>query len=197
MLLKINTAPEKTKTGTVASLSEVKKQLNIPDEFTDDDEMLALLLDTATEAVESDTHSDLLDTANVLEHDLTAANFSADAVNVPRLIYINQAPVRSVSNIEIWDGSDWTELLASNYNVNAIFNRVEIRLFDNIEATKIKFTFTTGYTDSKRPKRLKQAIILKAADLFDTERSNYVVGASNSDLKTYARLIDKHIRTYW
>lgn len=196
-MLVLNNDPDKIKTGEVATIAEVKKQLNISDDFTDDDNMITLLLETAIEAVEDDTHSDLLDTANVLEHDLTAANYDAAAVNLPRLIYINQAPVKVVSKIELWDGTTWTEINAGLYSVSILFNRVELRIFESHTAKKIKFTFTSGYTDAKRPKRLKQAVILKAADLFDTERSNYVVGAAVFDAKTYARLINKHVRTYW
>lgn len=196
-MLVINTTPEQIKTGAVATLDEVKAQLNIPVDFTDDDDTLDLLLDTAVESVEGDTHSDILDTANVLEHDLTANKYDAEAVSVPRLIYINQAPVKTLSKIETFDGTTWTEVSATAYNVNTLFNRAEIRCFDTLEAKKIRFTFTTGYTDAKRPKRLKQAVILKAADLFDTERSNYVVGTITADMNVYTRLISKHIRTYW
>lgn len=196
-MLKLNTTPEKTKTGTIASLTELKAQLNIPNEFADDDAILAALLDTAIEAVEDDTHSDILDVTNVLEHDLTAANFSADAVHVPRLIHIYQAPVKSVSKIELWDGANWSEINAGLYNVNIEFNRLEIRFFDSHTAKKVKFTFASGYTDAKRPKKLKQAVLLKAADLFDAERSDFVVGTISSSNNVYARLISKHVRTYW
>lgn len=196
-MLKLNTTPEKTKTGTVATLTELKAQLNIPDEFTDDDTILTTLLDTAIEAVEDDTHSDILDTANVLEHDLTADTYDNDAVNVPRLIYINQAPVRTVSEISLWDGANWTPINDGLYNINIEFNRLEIRLFDSHTAKKIKFTFASGYTDAKRPKKLKQATLLKAADLFDAERSDIIVGTIISRTNTYAALIRKHVRTYW
>lgn len=196
-MLQIRTEPEKTKTGTVATLEELKDQLNIPRVFADDDLILTALLDTAIETVEDDTKSDILDVANILEHDLTAATFSANAVSVPRLVHIYQAPVRSVSKIEIWDGTTWTEINAGEYNVNIEFNRVEIGFFGSHTAKKIKFTFASGYTDARRPKKLKQAVILKATDLFDTERSNYVVGTISADMKVYARLINKHVRTYW
>jgi uncharacterized phiE125 gp8 family phage protein len=194
----LNTTPEKTKTGTVASLTELKAQLNIPDEFTDDDTILTALLAAAVESVEDDTRSDLLDTTNVLTHDLIATQYTADTVAVPRLIYINQAPVRAITKVEIsTDGNTWTTIAATAYSVRFMFNRVEVRLFDSATAIQIRFTFTSGYTDLLRPKRLKQATILKAADLFDTERSNYIVGAPVFDAKTYAALIVKHVRTYW
>lgn len=196
-MLQIKTDPEKTKTGTVASLDELKNQLNIPVEFTDDDTILTALLDTAIETVEDDTHSDIMDVTNVLEHDLTAANFSADAVYVPRLIHIYQAPVTTVSKIELFDGTNWTEVNAGLYNVSIDFNRVEIRIFDSHTAKKIKFTFASGYADAKRPKKLKQAVLLKAADLFDAERSDMVVGTISTRIDVYARLISKHVRTYW
>lgn len=194
MLLTFSLDPEKTKTGTVATLDELKSQLNIPSEFTDDDQILTDLLAVAVEQVKDDTNSDILDTANVLEHALT---INKTAAQVPGTIYINQAPARSLDKIEISnDGTNWTEVDASQYHADLKFSRIEIQ-FNTIQtAYKIKFTFTTGYEDSKRPKQLKQAAILKAADLFDVERSNFGP-TSLADNKTYLRLINKHIRKYW
>lgn len=194
----ISTTPDKTLTGTVATITELKSQLNIPVEFTDDDTLLTDLLSVAVENVVDDINSDILDTTNVLTQDLTTQNYSVDAVAVPSIIYINAAPVRSISKIEIsTDGTNYTEIAATKYRVNIIFTRAEIRFFENNTATHIRFTFSTGYTDAKRPKKLKQAVILKAADLFDTERSAFIVGPSVFNAHTYARLIYKHIRNYW
>lgn len=195
MLLSITTTPEKTKTGTIASLDELKRQLNIPVEFTDDDQILTDLLDVAIETVEDDTHSDILETANVLEQKLS---IDGKPARLARTIYIHQAPVKTVDKIEITtDGQNWAELLATKYGYQVLFNRVEITVFEPLELVAVRFNFKTGFTDDKRPKRLKQAVILKAADMFDPERSNYVVGAPVVDNNVYVRLISQHVRTYW
>lgn len=195
MLLSITLAPEKTKTGTVANLDELKRQLNIPVEFTDDDPILTDLLAVAIETVEDDTHSDILDTANILEHRL---NIDGNTGRLAKLIYIYQAPVKTVDKIETTtNGQDWTELPAAKYGYQVKFNRVEINIFETIDAQAVRFSFKSGFADAKRPVRLKQAVILKAADMFDPERSNYVVGAPVVDNNVYVRLISKHVRTYW
>jgi len=192
-MLTINTAPTKTRTGTIATLDELKHQLNIPVEFTDDNTILTDLLSVAVEAVEEDTKSDIRDVSNVLVYDLTS---EGAATSVPSLIYINQAPARAVSKIEILNAGIWSTIAATGYRVDIAFTRFEINLFDSYTAEQIRFTFTTGYADAARPKQLKQAVILKAADLFGPERSNYSVTAITNNL-TYARLINKHVRTYW
>lgn len=195
MLLTIATRPEKTKTGTIATLDELKRQLNIPVEFTDDDPILTDLLAVAVETVEDDTHSDIMETANVLEHKLSIDGTTS---RLARTIYIYQAPVKTVDKIETTtDGQNWTELDATKYGYEVKFNRVEITIFEQIDARAVKFTFKTGFADAKRPVKLKQAVILKAADMFDPERSNYVVGAPVVDNNVYLRLISQHVRTYW
>lgn len=192
-MLILNAAPEKTKTGTVATIDEIKTQLNIPVEFTDDEGIISHLLAVAIETVEDDTKSDIHDVHNTLTHDLGRPG---KAVAVPPLIYIYQAPAREVLKIEIENAGTWAELAEVNYKVEILFNRFEIRMYESPAAEKIRFTFTTGYEGANCPRQLKQAVILKAADLYGPERSNYAVNAI-SDNKTYLRLINKHIRTYW
>lgn len=193
MLLKLSTEPTKTKTGTIATTDELKRQLNIPEHFDDDDTILSDLLDVATEQVESDTNSDIMDTANVLEYTF---NKNGNSAQVPTDIYINQAPARSVDKIEIDNGSGYAEVSTADYSVTIEHSRIEIYFKTTQNAVKIRFTFTTGYTDAKRPKKLKQAALLKAADLFDPERAGYTTTAL-AENKAYNRLIAKHIITYW
>lgn len=192
--MQITQLPSKTKNGTIATVGELKPQLNIPLDFDDDDAYLQTLLDTAVEQVESDTNSDVLDTANILT--LKLAKLPGELKSVPTLLQICQAPARTVSKIEYLNNG-WQDVAANDFGYDITFNTVEIQLRNALQAEQLRITFTTGYTDAKRPKRLKQATILKAADFYDVERSNYAAGVSIFDLKTYSNLLKKHVRTYF
>lgn len=195
MILSFSNPPVKTKTGTVATVEVLKKQLNIPVDFTDDDELLQDLINVAVETVEDDTHSDILETENELTHTF---NLDGSVTTVNQYIHIYQAPVKEVTEIEVsTDGTNYTTVDPEKYGINIEFNRVEITFLENISAAKIRFTFTTGYADEDRPLKLRHAVILKAADLFDAERSNYVIGAPLVNNNVYSRLIRSHVRTYW
>lgn len=193
MIFSFSNPPVKTKTGTVATVDELKRQLNIPIEFDDDNTILADYLAAAVETVENDTNSDILETVNVLTHTL-ALDYSAQPIHP--LIHINQAPVSAVSKIEKYNAGTWSDIPATDYKIEIEFNRVVIQFNTSHTAEKVRFTFATGYADAARPKQLKQAVILKAADMYGSERSNYATTAI-ADIQTYARLISKHVRTYW
>lgn len=192
-MLVLTKDPVKTKSGTIATIAELKTQLNIPVEFTDDDTLLTDLLDIATETVEDDTHSDILNVANLLEHDNT--DIQKNEQSIQSIIHIYQAPVNDVSKIEKYTGGEWAEIPATDYKIVTKFTRVEIFFNTTHTAEKIRFTFSTGFEDAKRPKKLKQAVILKAADLYGVERSDYATTAVTS-VKTYNRLLNKHVRNY-
>jgi len=183
----ITKAPDKTKIFTSPTIEEVKAQLNMEPDFPDvDDTIITDNLATAMEMVEDDTNSDVQDTVNVLE------------INVPSGVQttntIMQSPLQSFTRLEAYNG-EWEEVAAAKYEIEKGFNSFKVVMLESITATKLRFTFKTGYTADKLPKTLKKAVIIKAADLYDTERSDYAAGVTN--IKTYQRLISKHIRNYW
>ncbi|MFO7864511.1 MAG: head-tail connector protein [Salinivirgaceae bacterium] len=190
-MLVLSKAPEKTKTtNTWVTVADVKKQLNIPDEFTDDDDFIEGLIEVAFEMVEDDTNADFIDTSNVLTHEITHS--------LDRIICICQAPFRALSKIEYKTDEEetYSELENTKYKVVPGFHWFTIQLFETPTADSIRFTFTTGYTNSNYPKKLRHAVVLKAAELFEAERSSYV-DSSVTKIDTYNMLISKHRRQYF
>lgn len=181
-------APEKSKEGSIVTLDEAKRQLNIEPEETEDDQAINDLILVATEMVEDDINADILVTTNTLEH--------TDSQPFQRLIRIVQAPLKTFTKIEqLIDGS-FVEIPSANYTVLKMYGYISIELDKTPESKTLKFTFDTGFAASKIPKKLKQAVLLKVADLFDTERQGYSASSLQKN-DAYQHLISKHIRKYW
>jgi len=187
----ITKAPTKTKSYAAPTVAQVAKQLNFEDDFTDDNNYLQELLDTAIEALEGDINADVQNTACTIEVDYSTIG------GIQRTNRIMQAPLQTVTKIEsTTDGENWTEISATKYETEAGFNSFEVKFLESITATKLRYTFTTGYTDETRPVTLQRAAIIRAADMYLVDRSQYS-GQPVTETKAYQRLISKHIRNYW
>lgn len=195
MLTIIHTKPVKTITGAICTTDEAKKQLQIEDTFTDDDYYIDTLIAVAQEQVTDDTNSDVVDTANVLTYKIGNEGESG-----PETVYrIPQAPLQSVTKIETsTNGTTWTQLAATDYAVTSTFTHIIIGISQQLSASSqwLKFTYKTGYAAADLPMRLKQAALVKVVDLFNSERQGYNL-PGEQETTAYAKLIAKHIRTYW
>lgn len=184
----ITTLPAKTKTGTPVTKAEAKKQLQVETDFTADDTHIELLVSIAIDKAEQDTNSDILETSNVLEFE---PERGFQCYTIP------QAPFLSLTKLQklAADGTTWTDIATTAYKVTPGYSLFEIELLENIETTRLKATYKTGYAAANIPKVLKGAILIKTADLFDSERQGYTMNVAAN--KAYESLISKHIRTYY
>lgn len=190
----LNTEPTRTKTGTICTLTEAKRQLQIEETDTADDDYISSLIDVALEDVEDHTKSDVLDTTSVLTYTLPYNT------SIQSYYRINRAPMRTFSKLEVLIDENWEEVASTEYQVYTNFTYFDVQLTGSWPTgtiTAVRFTYLSGYTDAKRPKKLKQATIVKVKDLFDTERGSHVTGTINTNIKTFERLLTKHVRTYW
>lgn len=182
----ITTLATKTKTGTPVSLTEAKAQLQIESGFTADDTHIQLLTAIALEKVEADTNSDVLETTNVLIF---------DTENGFQCYTIPQAPYLSVSKLEKQVDGQWSEVATTDYQITPAFASFDLELLASIQADKFRLTYKTGYAAANIPKVLKGAILIKTADLFDSERQGYTLNVAAN--RAYESLISKHIRVYY
>lgn len=192
--------PVKTKTGAPVSLDEVKQQLNIEVTCVDDDAYLAIITAAAIDSIENDTNSDILNTTNILEYDLTD-NDGFSCLGIAQSLHrIVQAPYKTLTKIEkSTDGENFEDIDPSKYKIyinEDQFLWFSIIFLESITAKKLRFTFSTGYTDTTTPKVLKQAILLRCADLYDPERVGYTLN-NMVENKAYNQLISKHKRQYY
>ena len=187
----ITSQPTRTITGSIATAAEVKKQLNIESTFTDDDTYIGTLIDVAVETVEDDTHSDIQNVSNLLTYTLAHDE-------TPQTIYrITRCPLRTFSKLEKQVDGVWSTIATTAYEVHTCESWFEIHFLAGETFDALRFTFISGYTSATLPKKLKHAAILKAADLYDTDRSNHVVGTILATTGVYEKLIYSHVRKYW
>ena len=90
-MLALSKTPTKTRTLSTAIaatlLAQVRKQLNIEDEFTDDDTYLAGLIETAIETVEDDTNSAVIDTLNEIIYEPNPSTGEVETLQSQITIY--------------------------------------------------------------------------------------------------------------
>lgn len=190
----IITNPVKTRTGTIATVAEAKKQLNIEAEFTEDDNYIESLIDVAIESVEDDTNSDIMDVSNVLTYRIG----DGGETGIQTIYTIPQSPFQSFTKLETSpDGATFTEVPATAYKVtsNNLFITVEL-LSTLCLCLCLRLSYKTGYPTANLPAKLKQAVILRTTDLFDNERQGYNLQGIAENV-AYRRLISKHVRNYW
>lgn len=168
---------QKTITNYQVSVAEVKKQLNIDLDFTEDDDYIQVLIEAATDYISGEISADV----EVTENKLTIK----DPGNV---ITVHQAPLIEVDSI-VADEIELTEI-----EVTPSWTCFDVALPDAVFA-KVELTFRTGHLNL--PAGLKQAIIIKAASLYDQERSTLVIGASVSKTNVIDSLVTKYKRRHW
>lgn len=187
----ITDTPTRTFIGTVATYSEVKQQLNIESTFTDDDSYITRLIAVAIEQVEADINADVRNVTNVL-----TLRIDDDDNTDDNLYRIPRGPFQSFTKLEAQNNGVWADVPAASYKVTAHRMYIDVELLVAVPADYLRFTYATGYATASLPAKLKHAVILKAADLYDTERSNYAPGQV-FDLRTYERLLLEYNCKYW
>jgi len=183
---------DRTQEGTICTLAEAKKQVQIETSDTDDDVLLSMLINVAAENVEQDINSDVLETTN----EITYVVGDEENEPVDTVYRIQLSPLISVSKVEKYAAGVWSEIDADLYKVKSNFSSFQIEFLQSVSAEKLRFTFKTGYPDADRPLVIKQAALLRIADMYTTERQGYNLN-NLVETRAYSRLLAKHARHYW
>ncbi len=166
---------DKTIAGYSVTVAEVKKQLNIESTFVDDDAYIQTLIEAATDYISGKIAADVETTDCVL-------NVEED------LSIVHNAPFQSLTKVTNSSDVDVTE----NCSVVSVHSGFTITF---PEFDKYRLEWKSGY--GTIPPGLKQAIIIKAADLYEPERASYLNGVTVSPTHVIPGLISKYQRSYW
>ena len=157
------------------TVSEVKKHLNIDDDFSDDDTYLLLLVDVAVNYIENHTRRALL-TQTI------TANY--DGFN--NCFEIERPPLQSVTSISYIDTSGATQVLSSSdYIVDTVSTpaRIVPNYGESWPSTRcivnaVTVVYVAGYTSTDLiPNQIKHALKLIVGDFYES-RENTIVGVS-------------------
>ena len=181
--------PSKSIGDRGVTLAELKQQLNVEEEFTDDDQLLETLLGTAVEAIENMINGHIQHKEMIQEIDLSKGSY----------FFFPIAPLLSIENIKAMnpENQQW-ETVSVIYELEEMHNgfSINFKSLPSYIPSKIQITYEVGYSSNEIPKPLKQAILIQAADFYDSERSGYTAsGLQKTNL--IERLVSSYIRTYW
>ena len=162
------------------TVAEVKKQLNISTDYTDDDDYIQALIDAAIDFVEGEIAADIEETTNILT-----------LTNPGQKITAKYAPFLSLISVDI----DGESVDIESVEVESNFATTVFTLPES--GGDVKIMFNTGYADEDIPAGIRQAVIIKAASLYDAERSDMVVGTIVAKTNVIDSLLTKHKRKYY
>lgn len=141
------------------TLSEIKRHLRIHSDFVDDDDYFIMLREVAVQMAENYINKAISKTLNTIRLDDFNSNF-----------------------IKIMEGNFLSVVGVTDANGNAIgtvkqtsvhHDFFTIEWTASIASDPLTITFYTGFEEDQTPSVIKQAILIKIADLYDNQRSDY------------------------
>lgn len=151
------------------TIEKLKKQLNIEEAYTGDDALLTDLLAVATVAISDIINADIAEVERTVEH-------SGEVAFYP------YAPVVSVTGTKAEAETAVT--------ITKMWEGVKV------ESDADTLVITSGYGENI-PEPLEHAILMKAAALYDTERTDQVIGTIVAQMGVIEALVRPYKRKYW
>lgn len=172
----------------VISLAMARKQLQLEEDFTEDDTLIQMYIDAA-----------IVDAENYINSEISEKKFKVQGKSFDDAMAFNKQILQSVESIKYKpkSGSEIT-IDAENYsivNVDKYQNKIEF--VENFEYPEIKpFTpdavtieFTVGYPEGKVPKAIQKDLLLMITSSYEfrTDTVKEKVTASETSLHRYRR----------
>ena len=176
---------KKEKERTVVTLVQAKNQLNIIEDFHDDDNHILFLIDSAANLAENYIGADINLTYNTLEY----INFAGAS------LVIKEVPFKNIESIKYY--VDDVEYTVDDYDVWTREIQFIVDLKKAIMADKLVINFYTGYDYDEAPPAIVNAILVKINDLYDIERTSYTSGLNYRDNKTFEILLSGYVINRW
>lgn len=146
-------------------LDDVKHNLHLGNDENDDNAQIEALIESASTAAQK--YTDHYFALTELEY--SVYNFNSDRIKM------HVSPFCSLESIETSDdGTTWTDISA-DVQVEIRESDFTIHFNDNVDTDYLRFKARVGYDIGSLPEDAKRAIIIKASDFYDTERSSYVM----------------------
>jgi len=158
------------------TLDEIKSNLNLYTDFTDDDELLDGLIAVAVDYVENFTRRALLTQTITLTCD-----------GFPNYFEIERPILQSVTSIQYIDSDGNTQTLGSSkytIDTSSTPGRIVEAYGESWPSTQsiinsVTVTYKAGYTSAENvPNQIKQAMKILIGDWYK-DRESYIVGVSN------------------
>lgn len=171
----------KSKTFNHISLPEIKSQLRLNQEFTDDDSYLFLLLKAATRQAEEYIQDDIAPTTVTIEdYDVSGFEYQISTPRVNTIIGIT-GDTQTITNYSLFNYFNYSVLEFEDENGNKI----------NVDYDILRIRYTSGYDSRTIEPDIVHAILTKITEMYDIDRSGYI----NNSLK-YTRAFESKLDPY-
>ena len=148
-------------------LSELKQQLNIDADYTAEDTFLTSLIEASVEYCENLAGFDIVSTDN----ELLVKDFNSNSINV------YEANFSAITSITL------NSETINDYEVEEFYSKFKIEFTDSMSGDLL-----INFQTSDLKARYKQAILIKASNLYDVERQSYTSLSHNDNVLKYLLL---------
>lgn len=159
---------KKNDTIELVSLSVVKKHLRIEPDYTDDDELIEIYLNSAIEQIENFTERPLAE-----QNTIYTTNAFVD------FVYERKAMNDAIEKVLYWvkDEDEAIELPSESYSQTKQGIETFRVSFKNVpeNVVKVQVFIKQGYTAQNLPKVFKQSIFLLVTEAYDRRDNNAAV----------------------
>ena len=173
----------KYKEGSVVTLQMAKQQLNVDEDFRDDDSHILMLVESATGMAEDYTGIDIALTSNAL----VINDFVGDSIR------IYEAPYNGLPSITYMVGDVEHTIDLADVSIQILITEFIVNLPEHIRADSITVKFATGFDMDAVPYQIVSAILIKINDLYDNFRTSVTVGVNYRENNTFERLLNGHV----
>lgn len=157
----------KEETGDIVALDLVKKHLRIEPDYTDDDELIKVYIESAIDQVVNFTERPL-----VLQRTVYTTNKFED------FVFERKALNDTIEKIEYQATSEGESLVlpGTSYSVTQQGSELfKVTFKEKPAAVNVQIFITQGYTATDLPKVIKQAIFLLVTDAYERRENNAAV----------------------
>jgi len=158
----------KTKTNYLVTLNEAKAHLRV--DTSVEDNYITAAIKAAVEWCEQYINKDIATTTNVLVLD----DFSGVC------IHVNEGNLISLTSVKDENETSYPFTKLKRYDSRFKFEIAQVFEKD------LTVTFVTGYSTATLPASIKQAILIKTADIYDKIRDSYQERVGSSNMSKYA-----------
>jgi hypothetical protein len=173
------TVPEDqlTKTRVIypVSLCEIKRHLRIDNDFVDDDNYLIQIRNSAVQLAENYLNKAIAKTSNVLRIN----NFNSDTIKIYEGNFLSMISVLNSSSVAI----------TTTYTTNVHYDFFTLYWSAYVCSDPIYLNFYTGYEEDVCPELIKQSILIKTADLYDSQRADTAWGGLTNQ-RVFENILD-------
>lgn len=166
-------------------VSEVKTNLHLLDSESDDDAEIEGLIDAAVS--DAQDYCDHYFAPTQLTYSIF--NFNSDVLKVEISPYIEITTIETSD-----DGISYTDI-SSLVFVEKGESYFKIYFSETVDAKYMNLVIRVGYEIDEIPTNAKRAIIIKASDMYDTERSDYAMKEKN--IYVYKNLLSNFQNRRW